>query len=201
MISVLILLCALAPGPGGRCVTPSELARVLQAVHDVGWMETTERDLQKLIPVTLTRSEAQIPAGSIYRTSGCTGTVYLEYKTSKCSVRLIFSQHPAPADSCNETLDTIRAEVEAEPRDAEAGRLAIIAALRAAGTISDVPYEYQWRSDDSRTRFILETFVTDSKSKGLKKLDVWLSHISVQPATVDHLPFHKGYFPPVCDKP
>lgn len=201
MISMLLLLISFAAERGHRYVTPSELARVLSAIHDVDWTEATEEDLQKLVPVTLTRSVAQIPADSIYRMYRCTDSVYLTYETANCSITLAFSKRPTDSAGCTTTLDMIRSEIEAPTTDAEAVRLAIIAALRAAGDMRGDFSEYQWRSDDSHTRFILEFDLMGGRESGLKRLNIRLSHVQVQPETVDNLPFHKGYFPPKCSKP
>jgi hypothetical protein len=103
---------------------------------------------------------------------------------------------------CRTRLRAIRVEVMLEPHDAELLRVKLIEAVGATGNVSPDFAEYQWRSDDSRTKNVLTTSIAmDTMHAHRKVLITKLRHMTVDPDTVDGLPFHKGYFPPSCEPP
>lgn len=100
---------------------------------------------------------------------------------------------------CRTRLRALEVDIILDSREAEVSRLRIIEALSAAGSVGADSYEYQWRSDDSLTKNVLTTAISSAVAGDHRQmLSIKLRHIPVSPETVDELPFHKGYFPPVC---
>jgi hypothetical protein len=149
------------------------------------------------VPITLKRIDAELPKDSRYYFGPCEGSTFLQNKVNSNSISFEFDRIPANTNSCETRLRAITIEITLSSSDAEFLRVRLIDAVAAAGGIAPDLSEYQWRSDDSRVRYVLTTSVAKQHG-GKETLWAKLRHIPASPETVDGLPFHKGYFPPQC---
>ncbi len=202
MISVWFWLVLASPAwhatDGGSV---SRLVEIVIQLHGYSWDELSMEAVRQLVTLPLVQTSAPIPAESKYHLGPCDGTDYLVMIKPGCSLRLEFDQVPAGGQVCRTRLRAVHLSVTGASRDINAARVQMIAGLQAAGEIGDEFGEYRWRSDDSRAMFVLTTAVSaPTRKQARATLNVKLRHIFVIPEMLDALPFHKGYFPPVCEK-
>ena len=203
MTKIILLLACCAIGSPTASSTQStfweEIHRQIVVIHRLDWSSLSTDDIQKMIPVVLKRTEADIPKDSQYRFGSCDGSTYMQTGSGGNRISFEFVKVLDSERRCRTRLRALQVDVTLDSREAEVFRLRIIEALSAAGSLGADSSEYQWRSDDSLTKNVLTTAIlADVASSQRKILSIKLRHILVSPETVDELPFHKGYFPPVC---
>jgi hypothetical protein len=204
MTKIMLLAACCAIGSSGASSTPStfwsDIDRHISVIHRLDWTRLSADDIQRMIPMVLTRIEADVPKDSQYRLGDCGGSTYMQTGSGRNLISFEFNKVLESDRKCGTRLRAIRADVILDSSKAEVSRLRVIEQLGAAGSVMSDFAEYQWRSDDSRTKNVLTTSVlprTDGNHS--KLLSIKLRHIPVTPEAVDGLPFHKGYFPPACE--
>lgn len=197
MISALFLALALLLKDTPDVTRANAFAELI-AIHRRDWSNIDVESVLRSQP-NYKRVDAEIPEGSRYRSGVCDGSSYLIHETSVVYVRFEFEQF-ARGQSCGTRLRAATVEQLVPATEAERLRIELLRDLRAAGPVVGAPYEYHWRSNDSRVKFVLTLFAESSgaSADGAVRLVAKLRHLTVSPDSVDTLPFERGYFPPTC---
>lgn len=198
MISIasIFLYCALAENLANTHILPQEPVPLLVRLHEMDWSQLSVEKAARVLP-GFERIDLKLPEESQYRVHPCDGSTYLQ-KAKPADQRLEFEVVHSGGGNCVSHLRAYSAEIELDYAAAEAMHVKVIADLHASGSIGPDAGEYQWRSDDSRTRFTLTTAIDRQDATGKATLMFKLRHDPVSPDMVDGLPFRKGYFPPSC---
>jgi hypothetical protein len=178
----------------------TEASTLFVQLHTMDWSGLDVETLEHSRPGYFKRVDAEIPADSAYKSSKCDGSTYLIHDVDPVYLRLEF-QHLLRGSKCATSLRAVTLEQSVAEGDAERLRVHLIADLGAAGPVPGTPDEYQWRSDDSRTKFVFSSTVDrveGEKEARRERLTAKLRHVRVSPEGVDALPFRRGYFPPAC---
>jgi hypothetical protein len=200
---MILLLACCAIGSSAGSSTPSsfwsEIHRQISVIHSLDWSGLSADNIQPMVPLVLKRIEADVPKDSQYRFGSCEGSTYMQAGSSGNRISFEFDKVLDSKRRCKTRLRALGVDIILDSREAEISRLRIIEGLSAAGSVGADSSEYQWRSDDSLTKNVLTTSISSGEAGNHRKiLSIKLRHIPVSPETVDGLPFHKGYFPPVC---
>lgn len=199
---LLVVACCAIGSSGARSTSSTFWSKIdlpISTIHRLDWSRLSADTIQPMIPIALKRIEAEVPRGSQYRFGSCDGSTYMKSSSGRNLISFEFEKALDDGGRCSTRLRAIRADVVINTREAELLRLRVIEEVAAAGAVVSDLSEYQWRSDDSRTKHVLTAAISaETLGNNTKMLSIKLRHIPVMPETVDGLPFRKGYFPPVC---
>jgi hypothetical protein len=198
MTSLLVLLLFVNGVPATEdTLSARDALPLVVRLHSLDWNQLSADEVAKEFP-QFERTDASIPESSQYRLGPCGGSVYLQ-SHSPSATRLEFEIIKSDSGRCGTKLRAISAEIRTTSNSAQIWRLRTTDKLRATGPVGPESSEYQWRSTDSHTKFIL-TLAIDHEAHGDAIFSFKLRHISASPDMIDGLPFEKGFFPPVCSR-
>lgn len=191
MIKLLAVILLVAHTP---TVKAEGIDIVIWRIHAMDWEFVGADDAEAILGRPIELQDLDMPEGSQYRTSDCDGSVYVTSKYGRGqSLTLMFDKFVQPAGPCGTRLHALRFEADGDMNILKELMSSIVTKLGADGPVEHG--EYQWKSDDSRVRFVLYTSLETTDKSGQGFLWIRLLHLRASPEQLRDLPFGKTSMP------